>query len=65
MRPVDFPPAASTQPAPKLLDQVRARIRVKHYSTRTEDTYVDWIKRFVLHFGKRHSRWFLGRWMAR
>jgi hypothetical protein len=35
---------------------VRARIRVKHYSIRTEDTYVDWIRRFVLHFDKRHPR---------
>ena len=43
-------------PALRLLDQVRARIRVKHYSIRTEETYVDWIRRFVLHFGKRHPR---------
>ena len=39
---------------PRLLDQVRAKIRVKHYSIRTEQAYVDWIKRFVLHHGKRH-----------
>ncbi|MCC7184501.1 MAG: hypothetical protein IT509_13180 [Rhodocyclaceae bacterium] len=31
---------------PKLLDQVRARLRVKHYSIRTEDRYVHWMKRF-------------------
>jgi hypothetical protein len=31
--------------APKLLDQVRDKIRLKHYSIRTEQTYVDWIKR--------------------
>ena len=42
--------------APKLLDQVRGKIRLKHYSIRTEQAYVDWIKRFVLHFGKRHPR---------
>jgi len=30
----------------KLLDQVRNRIRVKHYSIRTEEAYVSWIKRF-------------------
>ena len=43
-----------TDKPPKLLDQVRARIRVKHYSIRTEDTYVGWIKRFVIFHGKRH-----------
>ena len=41
---------------PKLLDQVRARIRVKHYSIRTEQAYVDWIKRFIVHSDKRHPR---------
>ncbi len=40
--------------APKLLDQVRDKIRLKHYSIRTEQTYVDWIKRFVLFHNKRH-----------
>ena len=34
---------------PKLLDQVRAKIRLKHYSIRTEQAYTDWIKRFILH----------------
>jgi integron integrase len=43
-------------PEPKLLDQVRGKIRLKHYSIRTEQAYLDWIKRFVLHFGKRHPR---------
>ena len=42
--------------APKLLDQVRARIRVKHYSIRTEAQYVQWIKRFIYFHGKRHPR---------
>lgn len=42
--------------APKLLDQVRARIRVKHYSIRTESQYVQWIRRFILFHGKRHPR---------
>ncbi|GAB6141650.1 integron integrase [Methylosoma difficile] len=41
---------------PKLLDQVRAKIRLKHYSIRTEQAYTDWIRRFILHFGKRHPR---------
>ena len=42
--------------APKLLDQVRGKIRLKHYSIRTEQAYVDWIRRFILFFGKRHPR---------
>jgi integron integrase len=41
-------------PAPRLLDQVRNKIRVKHYSLRTEQAYLDWIKRFILFNGKRH-----------
>ncbi len=44
----------STVQSPRLLDQVRGKIRLKHYSMRTEQAYVDWIKRFVLHFDKRH-----------
>ena len=39
---------------PKLLDRVRDVIRRKHYSFRTEQTYVDWIRRFILFHGKRH-----------
>jgi len=46
-----------TQPeGVRLLDQVRGKIRLKHYSIRTEQAYVDWIRRFILHFGKRHPR---------
>lgn len=45
----------ASQP-PKLLDQVRARIRVKHYSIRTEDQYVFWIRRFIYFHDKRHPR---------
>jgi site-specific recombinase XerD len=41
---------------PKLLDQVRGKIRLKHYSIRTEQAYSDWIKRFILHFDKKHPR---------
>ncbi len=33
---------------------MRAKIRLKHYSIRTEQAYVDWIKRFILHHGTRH-----------
>jgi integrase len=39
-----------------LLGQVRDRIRLKHYSTRTEDNYVQTIKRFILLHRKRHPR---------
>jgi integrase len=38
----------------KLIDRVREAIRVKHYSLRTEQTYIDWIKRFIIFHGKRH-----------
>jgi integron integrase len=41
---------------PKLLDQVRDKIRVKHYSIRTETQYLQWIKRFILFHGKQHPR---------
>src|SRR3954469_23709075 len=45
------PPAS---PPGKDLDGVRETIRFKHYSRRTEQVYVDWIKRFILFHGKRH-----------
>lgn len=38
----------------RLLDQVRARIRTLHYSIRTENAYVDWIRRFIIFHKKRH-----------
>jgi len=43
-----------SRPKKKLLDQVRDAIRVKHYSIRTEEAYVSWIKRFILFHKKRH-----------
>lgn len=43
-------------PPVKLLDQVRALIRMKHYSIRTEEAYVSWIKRFILFHEKRHPK---------
>ena len=43
-------------PPPKLLDQVRDRLRAKHYSIRTETQYLQWIKRFIFSHGKRHPR---------
>ncbi len=38
----------------RLVDQFRARMRAKHYSLRTENTYWGWIKRFIIFHGKRH-----------
>ena len=46
---------ATNQP-PKLLDQIVAKMRVKHYSLRTEKSYIDWIKRYIWHFDKRHPK---------
>jgi site-specific recombinase XerD len=43
-------------PKLKLLDQVSEVMRFKHYSIRTERTYREWIKRFILFHGKRHPR---------
>ena len=40
--------------SPSLLDQVREKLRLKHYSLRTEQAYVDWIKRYILFHDKRH-----------
>ena len=41
---------------PKLLDQVRDLIRLKHYSIRTEQAYLGWIRRFILFHHKRHPK---------
>ena len=41
---------------PKLLNQVRSAIRTKHYSLRTEEAYVQWIRRFILFHNKRHPQ---------
>ena len=46
-----YPPKAR-----KLLEQVSDAIRVKHYSSRTEKTYVDWVKRYVLFHNKLHPK---------
>lgn len=48
------PGAPVATPKPKLLQQVRDAIRRKHFSPRTEESYVHWIKRFVFFHGKRH-----------
>ena len=51
-------PKAYVLPKPqlRLLDQVREVMRVKHYSLRTEQTYVQWIRRNIFFHGKRHPR---------
>jgi hypothetical protein len=41
-------------PKPRLLDRVRAAARLRHYSRRTEATYVAWIRRYIFFHGKRH-----------
>jgi hypothetical protein len=46
----------TTMPQPKLLDQYRERLRLKHYSLRTEDAHLHWTRRFILFHGKRHPR---------
>ena len=51
---VSTPPEAPTPP--RLLDQLRARCRVKHYSLRTERAYLYWSRRFILANSKRHPR---------
>lgn len=44
------------EPPKKLLEQVRDAIRLKHYSYRTEQTYVDWVHRFILFHDNRHPK---------
>ena len=41
---------------PKLIDQVRDAIRVRHYSIRTEEAYIQWIKRYIFFHNKKHPR---------
>lgn len=49
-----MPISNSNNPPKKLLDIVREKIRVKHYSIRTEQAYTQWIKRFIYFHNKRH-----------
>jgi len=41
---------------PRLLDQVRIVIRTKHYSIRTEQAYISWIKKFIIFQNKKHPK---------
>ena len=49
------------KPPQKLLDQVRDIIRLKHYSYKTEKSYVNWIKRYILFHNKRHPKEMAGK----
>jgi hypothetical protein len=52
-----IPPADGRPGAPprrRLLDQVRDAVRLRHYSIRTEEAYVGWVRRFVLFHHKKH-----------
>jgi hypothetical protein len=42
--------------AKKLLDQMRDVLRSRHYSYRTEETYLDWVRRYILFHSKRHPK---------
>ncbi len=52
----ESPSTTAVASSPKLLDRVRWNLRVKHYSIRTEQAYVDWIRRFILFHRKRHPK---------
>ncbi|MDR7482245.1 MAG: integron integrase, partial [Armatimonadota bacterium] len=54
MGPVPLPAAGRSGPEPRLLDRVRDALRAHHYSRRTEEAYIAWIRRYVLFHGKRH-----------
>ena len=49
-------PTSTGSKMPKLLDRVRATMRLNRYSPRTEEAYVDWIKRFIRFHGVRHPQ---------
>ena len=46
------PPQRKSQ----LLEEMRQNLRRRHYSIRTEDAYLQWIRRFILFYDKRHPR---------
>jgi integron integrase len=45
-----------SKPKKKLLDQLRETVRLKHYSIRTEQTYVGWVRKYILFHNKRHPQ---------
>jgi hypothetical protein len=48
------PVTPSPAQPPRLLDRLRAAIRLRHYSLRTEEAYAQWVRRFILFHNKRH-----------
>ncbi|MDK1030268.1 MAG: phage integrase N-terminal SAM-like domain-containing protein [Anaerolineae bacterium] len=44
------------QSSSKLLDQLKDKLRAKHYSLRTENSYTSWVRKFILYHNKRHPR---------
>ncbi len=52
--PLNAAPSDLSSRPPKLLEQLRGRIRLKHYSLRTEQAYVQWAKRYIFFHGMRH-----------
>jgi len=50
------PNPKTSQTGKKLLDQYRDALRLKHYSPRTEDTYIQWVKNYIIHHNKRHPK---------
>ena len=60
---IAFPPTVNATPSPptepekpRFLDQIREKVRLKHYSIRTEQSYVDWARRFIVFHDKRHPK---------
>ncbi len=51
----DKEPPSGGRP-PRLLDQVRDKLRTLHYSYRTEQQYLQWVRRYILFHQKRHPR---------
>lgn len=51
---VSMPPDNAPSHPPRLLDQLRERIRYKHYSIRTEQAYVHWARVFIRHHSLCH-----------
>src|SRR5689334_1511209 len=51
-----LPTPLSAQPKPRLLDEVRNVCRLRHLSLRTEQAYIQWIKRYIFFHQKKHPR---------
>ena len=50
------PPASPADTRPRLFDVMAAKLRLLHYSKRTEQSYIDWVRRYITYHGKRHPR---------